>query len=155
MRIRLEPAFTTADMQKITERFQQEIDSAILEKMIQVCERAIELVRVKMKGSHVDAYDNHTGNLRSSTGYIIHKDGKIVHKDFKESPEGTDRKTGLAEGLKAATSVLRGKGWGIFLVSGMEYASWVENKGYDVLTGAMIGYEEALMQALKEIGDIK
>jgi hypothetical protein len=122
-----------------------------LEKMIQVGDRAIELVRVKIKNQ--GGYDNHTGNLRSSTGYIIYKEGKILYRNFKESPEGTDKKTGLETGIKSATSELRtSTGWGIILVSGMEYAGWVEDKGYDVLTGATIGYEEALQQAFNEIG---
>lgn len=156
MNIRLEPMFTSAEMKAITAQMEKAMNEAALEKMIQVGDRAIEIVRQKIKGSHVDAYDNHTGNLRSSTGYIIYHDGKIVYKNFKKSPEGTDKKTGLDAGLNSATSELRAsKGWGIILVSGMEYAGWVEGKGYDVLTGARIGVEQSLQQAFDEIGLIK
>src|SRR5690606_24498546 len=143
MGIKLEPMFTAADMRIIADRAEKAMNEAALEKMIQVGDRAIELVRVKIKNQ--GGYDNHTGNLRSSTGYIIHKDGKVVYENFKESPEGTDKKTGLEEGRKLAFGEHRSsRGWGIILVSGMEYASWVENKGYDVLTGARIGFSDTL-----------
>lgn len=153
MGIKLEPMFTAADMRMIADRAEKAMNEAALEKMIQVGDRAIELVRVKIKNQ--GGYDNHTGNLRSSTGYIIYHDGKIVYRNFKESPEGTDKKTGLATGIKEANATLREtQGWGIVLVSGMVYAGWVENKGYDVLTGARIGYEDELQQAFNEIGAI-
>lgn len=150
---KLEPMFTASEMKQISERMESEIEKAAEEQLIKVAERAIEIVRAKIKSD--GGYNDHTGNLRSGTGFIIHKDGKIMHKDFKASPRGTDKKTGLATGLQTALSELRGMGWGIFLVSGMEYASWVQAKGYDVLGGAEAGMDIALAQAFKEIGDIE
>lgn len=152
MGFRLEPMFTTSEMKQIADRMEKEMNDAILEQLIKVAERAIEIVRLKSKGQ--GGYNDDTGNLRSGTGFIIHKDGRVVHRDFKASGKGTDKQTGLDTGLKAALEILRDNGWGIFLVSGMEYAGWVEAKGYDVLSGAQTGLDQALAQAFREIGDI-
>lgn len=152
MNFRLEPMFSASDMQKITSRMETEMNAAILAQLIKVGERSIEIVRLKSKSE--GGYNDDTGNLRSGTGFIIHKDGQVRHTDFKASGKGTDKQTGLNEGLKSALSILRDAGWGIFMVSGMEYAGWVENKGYDVLAGATTGLEQALQLAFREIGGI-
>lgn len=151
MRIGLE---MMTDTKAVAKEMEKAINDAILEKLIEVGERAITIVRLKIKTD--GGYDNWTGNLRSSTGFIIYKDGKVVNKNFEASPVGTDKATGLRVGLEKALDTLReSKGWGIVMVSGMEYASWVESKGYDVLKGARIGLEEALQQAFNEIGGIE
>ncbi|MBE8712539.1 hypothetical protein [Sphingobacterium hungaricum] len=143
----------TTDMKALAQEVQNEIDNEVIKHLSAVLERGVELVRNKI--SNGKAYDDHTGNLRSSTGFIIYKDGKVVHKSFKESPVGTDKATGLKEGLQVALDVLReSTGWGVVLVSGMEYSSWVERKGFDVLSGAYINLDSALKQAFAEMGSI-
>lgn len=141
------------DMKSLSNELEKQIEIETIKHLSKVLERGVELVRNKITNGK--AYDDHTGNLRSSTGFIIYKDGKIVHKSFKESPVGTDRATGVKEGLKVALDELRAStGWGVILVSGMEYSSWVESKGYDVLRGAYINIDSALKQAFAEIGSI-
>jgi len=145
---RLEAQFNPAEL---TRQIQEEVDKQTLETLIKVSSRAIEIARTRAAAKEMKIYENHTGNLESSTGFIITRDGKIVHKDFKLADEGTDKSTGMQTGLNTALSVLRERGWGIIIVAGMEYASWVEGKGFEVLTGAMMNYEQYLEQAFKEI----
>ena len=141
------------DMKSLSKEIENQIEIETITHLSKVLERGVELVRNKITNGK--AYNDHTGNLRSSTGFIIYKDGKVVHKSFKESPVGTDRKTGVKDGLKAALDDLRASiGWGVILVSGMEYSSWVESKGYDVLKGAYINLDSVLKQAFAEIGSI-
>lgn len=142
------------DMNSLMKEVQEEIDKEVIIHLSNVLERGVELVRNKI--SEGKAYEDHTGNLRSSTGFIIYKDGKVVHTSFKESPVGTDRQTGLKEGLQIALSELReSQGWGVVLVSGMEYSSWVQSRGYDVLKGAYKNLDSALKQAFSELGTIE
>jgi len=151
MKIELE---ITTNMNALALEVQREIDKEVIQHLSKVLERGVELVRNKITNGK--AYDDHTGNLRSSTGFIIYKDGKVVHTSFKESPVGTDRVTGVKEGLQVALDVLReSTGWGVVLVSGMEYSSWVESRGFDVLKGAYINLDSALKQAFDEIGSIQ
>lgn len=140
------------DMKQLGAEIQREIDSETLKHLSRVLNVAIEKVRKKMEGV---PYQDHTGNLNSSTGFIIYKDGKVVHQDFRESAKGTDKATGLKEGLSLALAELReSSGWGVVLMSGMEYASWVESRGFDVLLGATVNLDSILKEAFNEIGMI-
>src|SRR5690606_15824926 len=98
-------------------------------------------------------YDDDTGQLRSSTGGIIYRDGKVLHEDFKLAPYGTDKQPGLQEGKERAFAEMReSKGWGITLIAGMEYASWVQDKHHlSVLDDAESEISKTLEQAFNEI----
>lgn len=143
----------TTDMKALAKEVSEKLDAAMIKAMSEVLHDAIEKVRVKMLDK---AYEDHTGNLNSSTGFLIYKDGRVVHQDFRLSNQGTDKQTGLKAGLETALSVLREtQGWGIVLASGMEYASWVESKGYAVLRGPASELEKILVDAVNKIGTIQ
>jgi len=62
----------------------------------------------------------------------------------------------LAEGLKVALAELReSRGWGVVMVAGMEYASWVESKGFTVLREAKNDLNVYLDEAFKKFGIIE
>lgn len=73
-------------------------------------------------------YRDQTANLRSSVGYFILKDGAIVNQSLQ----------GTSEGMTAARAVLgtipQKEGYQLVGVAGMDYASHVESKGYNVIT---------------------
>lgn len=128
----------------------QAIEEATLPLFIKVGTRAVDIARKKMGGK---PYQDDTGNLRSSTGFIVFRDGRSVHTDFKPSPEGTDKATGLSVGQKMAADYMReSKGWGIVLIAGMDYASYVENRGFDVISGGANDLQVWLTQAFNELG---
>lgn len=107
-------------------------------------------------------FQDQTGNLRSSMGFVVAKDGKIletggftqVHGNgenmaivsfkTKEGKEvnfhakgiSGDGHEGLVKGKEYAEELARnaGKGYVLIIVAGMNYAGYVETKGYDVLT---------------------
>ncbi|WP_141202128.1 hypothetical protein [Sphingobacterium cellulitidis] len=140
-------------MKSLSVAIEKEIENQTIQHLSKILNRAIELVRTKMLNK---SYQDHTGNLNSSTGFIIYKDGKVVHKDFRESAIGTDKATGLKEGLNVALSVLRGsKGWGVVFASGMEYASWVESRGFEVLRGTQGNIDVLLKEAFEEFETIE
>ncbi len=140
-------------MKALSVQIEKEIENQTIKHLSKILHRAIELVRTKMLNT---AYQDHTGNLNSSTGFIIYKDGKVVHKDFRESDIGTDKVTGLKEGLNIALNELReSKGWGVVLVSGMEYASWVESRGFEVLRGTQGKIDVYLKEAFAEFETIE
>lgn len=141
------------DMKSLAREVEKEIEKETIKHLSKVLHRAVELVRKKMLNV---AYQDHTGNLNSSTGFIIYKDGRVVHEDFRLSSKGTDKETGLKVGREVAFSVSReSKGWGIVLVSGMEYASWVQGRGYEVVAGVAANLDAALKQAFAEFGTIE
>ncbi len=141
------------DMNVLAKEIQKEIDAETLKHLIKVLSVGVEKVRKKMEGV---PYQDHTGNLNSSTGFIIYHNGQVVHRDFRESDKGTDKVTGLKEGLSLALAELReSSGWGVVLMSGMDYASWVQGKGYDVLLSATTNLNSILKEAFNEIGTIE
>ena len=109
-------------------------------------------------------YQNITGNLRSSIGYVIAKNGKIIKEGgFKKIPgfganmqrvkfttisgkdvnfiakgKSGDGSEGSQSGLEYAREIVSqySNGFTLVVVAGMEYASFVNAKGFDVLDSA-------------------
>ncbi len=106
-----------------------------------------------------DSYKDQTGNLRSSLGYVVAIDGKIVQiSDFAPSEQKTektpDKATGQREGKAYARQLLDKFPTGIVLlvVAGMNYASYVSAKGYDVLDSAELLAGQLIPEMLKQLG---
>ena len=107
------------------------------------------------KARSTDSYKDQTGNLRSSIGYVIVEDGKVIQaSDFAPSEKGTDKAKGQATG-KAYASELAARfpsGITLLVVAGMNYATYVSAKGYDVLVGAELLADQLTDKLLKDLG---
>ena len=77
-------------------------------------------------------YQDRTGNLRASIGYAVVKNGSAV----KQNELNDFGRQKIQEGPSS----------GIYLIvfAGMEYALYVEAKGYDVLTGSRPSRSEVI-----------
>jgi hypothetical protein len=76
-------------------------------------------------------YQDQTGNLRSSIGFLILREGEVVLSSFPgQMQEGTAKAQQVAEQVARQFPA----GYALVVVAGMEYAGYVEAKGYDVLT---------------------
>jgi hypothetical protein len=91
-------------------------------------------------------YQDRTKNLRSSIGYFVLKDGQIVNSKI----EGTSMGTATS---KVVLASIPKSGYQLIGVAGMEYASYVESRGYNVITSqkevAFVNLER-LLQRFKE-----
>ena len=137
--------------------FELEVEEYYLKRLIEAGEEAVK--DAIMFGD----YQNQTGNLRSSIGYIIAFDGIVIkeggfHKiqgygvnmqkvnfttksgknvSFWAKGKFGDGSEGAKKGLDFARSKISGTtGYAFILVAGMEYASYVSSKGYDVVDSA-------------------
>ena len=180
MKFKLQPKFTAGDIDKQVAEMLKRVNKVMLNELTQVGLEAVRSARLKVpyKEYHADAKDlvtaaklaggsidfdsaggfnDQTGNLRSSIGFIILYNGEVVHENFELSPRGTDKQEGLAAGKRYAeeAGATVQTGWGIITVAGMEYASWVEARGYDVITGSTLYAKEDLQKALKRINKLK
>ncbi|MDP3561727.1 MAG: hypothetical protein Q8R83_06090 [Legionellaceae bacterium] len=97
-------------------------------------------------GPETPGFNDQTANLRASIGFIIMYDGKQVEQDFQGGGGSTVGKTFAGKIAKDYP-----KGWAIIIVAGMEYSSWVEALGYDVITGSTLGVNLKVDQALKNV----
>ena len=105
-------------------------------------------------------YQNITGNLRSSIGYVLARDGKIIKEggfnkvagfganmqrvrfttNFIARGKSGDGSEGSKQGLIYARQIVstRKKGYTLVVVAGMDYASYVNARGFDVMDSAEI-----------------
>lgn len=98
-----------------------------------------------------DSYTDRTGNLRSSVGCIVIVDGRIIQEyGFEQVKEGGQ---GVTDGKEYAYFLARQypKGIAIIAVAGKEYASYVADKGYDVLDSAEELAKTVVEKSLKEL----
>lgn len=98
------------------------------------------------------SYMDQTKNLRSSIGYEVLVDGQILGRKVvdlvKNGTEGTKEAEAFLERLASEHS----SGICLIVVAGMNYASYVEGRGYNVLTSAELLAERLVPQLLEQIG---
>ena len=98
-------------------------------------------------------YTDQTGNLRSSIGYAVLWNGKIIQKEcadkVKNGDEGSSKgEKFLSDRIKKAQK----KGVVLIVTAGMNYAEYVEAKGYNVLSSAELKAGPLIKSILTQIG---
>lgn len=116
----------------------------IVEAFRRIGEECINVARVKVKALPRD-YVDRTGNLRSSIGYAILDDGELVGVPkvvgvTKEGADGTARARAYLRELQGEYR----EGLVLVVVAGMDYAAYVQAKGYDVLASAELRMQELI-----------
>lgn len=121
--------FTGKQLTDIFEHFQKDVDDKTLQTLQYLGEQFVN--KARLNGNYTDR----TGNLRSSIGYIILHDAKVIDKNFEGKTEGKNQGQTVANevGLQYP------KGFVLIGVAGMNYAAYVEAKGFDVITGSAPG----------------
>lgn len=88
-------------------------------------------------------YTDRSTNLRNSIGYFILKDNKVVHSGF---PGGRTK-----EAQSALGEIPNRPGYRLIGMAGMEYASKVESRGYNVITSQSFVIVEMLAKDLEKL----
>lgn len=125
---------------------QKRIERSVIRTM-QYCGEAV-LNEARKSGT----YKDQTGNLRSSLGYVLAIDGRIVTEStFNQVKQGAE---GAATGAALARSLVNRhpKGIVLIVVAGMKYASYVADRGYDVLDSAEFKAGRIVPKMLKSMG---
>lgn len=126
----IKPRFTVQDIKKALNKDLQNIENGILRIMKRAGDKFVTDARLKVNISGAfpkGKYRDRTANLRNSIGYFILIDNEVV----LESGGGSI-------GHMAARATLKKlppkSGYRLVGVAGMEYASYLESKGYNVIT---------------------
>ncbi|MFD2961018.1 MULTISPECIES: hypothetical protein [Olivibacter] len=133
IKFKLKAKFTNADIKKrakeIIEANHRYIHTSLDAVGLQF------IIDARSKTPDQGGFNDDTGNLRSSIGYLIAFNGKVIGSKFDGQ-----KSEGRTKGKEAAEKVTNEHpvGWAIIFVAGMEYASYVEGYGYDVITGSAI-----------------
>lgn len=98
-------------------------------------------------------YTDRSGNLRSSVGYVVLENGIPIKKGGfqKVLPTATEAQT-TSETLVSKLSKTYNTGLVLVVVAGMNYAAYVEAKGYNVLNSAETLANKIVPKILKELG---
>ena len=144
----IKPNFTKDDVRKRFDAFLNEIEkkqSARLQRLGEMC-----LVEARTN----KGYMMQTGALLSSTGYEVFVDGVAIHSQFDAASgaESNAAETGIKSGQSIAETIGKGtKGIALVVVAGMNYAAYVEAKGYNVLSSAEHLAERELPRMLEKL----
>ena len=144
----IKPNFTKDDVRKRFDAFLNEIEK----KQIARLQRLGEMCLVEARTNK--GYMMQTGALLSSTGYEVFVDGVAIHSQFDAASgaESNAVETGIKSGQSIAESIGKGtKGIALVVVAGMNYAAYVEAKGYNVLSSAEHLAERELPRMLEKL----
>lgn len=144
----IKPNFTKDDVRKRFDAFLNDIEK----KQIARLQRLGEMCLVEARTNK--GYMMQTGALLSSTGYEVFVDGVAIHSQFDAASgaESYAAETGIKSGQNIAESIGKGtKGIALVVVAGMNYAAYVEAKGYNVLSSAEHLAERELPRMLEKL----
>lgn len=144
----IKPNFTKDDVRKRFDAFLNEIEI----KQIARLQRLGEMCLIEARTNK--GYMMQTGALLSSTGYEVFVDGVAIHSQFDAASgaESNAAETGIKSGQSIAESIGKGtKGIALVVVAGMNYAAYVEAKGYNVLSSAEHLAERELPRMLEKL----
>ena len=131
----------TVDLSGLDE-FVEEVDENATELMKEAAQRAVYMQKER-NVSNKKTYQNHTWNLRNAPGAAIVRDGNIVDLYIP-----TDGEHLLAKNRTEAMLIFGSKPKdGVVVADGMEYASFVSSKGFDVLDSASLTVEKELKES--------
>lgn len=144
----IKPNFTKDDVRKRFDAFLNEIEK----KQIARLQRLGEMCLIEARTNK--GYMMQTGALLSSTGYEVFVDGVAIHSQFDAASgaESNAAETGIKSGQSIAETIGKGtKGIALVVVAGMNYAAYVEAKGYNVLSSAEHLAERELPRMLEKL----
>lgn len=124
---------------------QKELRSAINQFEKSILDRLVYLGELcYLEAINKIGYTHRTGNLGSSTGYIVVNNGKLYSQGGFLEITGPNRSDSTEDGTLIGRTFAENlipefsKGFAMIFVAGMNYASYVEAKGYNVITSAEI-----------------
>ena len=144
----IKPNFTKDDVRKRFDAFLNEIEK----KQIARLQRLGEMCLVEARTNK--GYMMQTGALLSSTGYEVFVDGVAIQSQFDAASgaESNAAEMGIKSGQSIAETIGKGtKGIALVVVAGMNYAAYVEAKGYNVLSSAEHLAERELPRMLEKL----
>lgn len=134
-----------------------QIDAYIKERMDRLKQAIIYnlcVVGEKVRNEALDngSYTDRTKNLRSSVGYVVVVDGQVYKMSAFGKPDGNNegRNTGMSYARSLAGKFP--KGIVLIVVAGMNYASYVSAKGYNVLDSSELLADQLVPKMLKQLG---
>lgn len=140
--------FDFNDIDKIIQQETQAWFNELLEDYRTAGKKFVEMARSKTKVAD-GSFGNITWNLRSSIGYLLVNNGQVIESYFPTLNGATEgSETGDNYAKEIALLVDEGEGVSLICVAGMEYAYFVESKGYEVISTSSDQFANDIRQML-------
>ena len=109
----------------------------------------IDLVTYAKNGQFMNEdWTDRSSNLRNSIGYQIYYNGQLVSSSFSGPEEGTKKGEEYAKSL---IDSIDDSGFVCVFVAGMNYALYVESKGFGVISGPALQFDDVFKNHFEEI----
>ncbi len=125
------------DVDKVVNARMEVLIQALINVLVYVGERCVKEAR------ETGNYQDQSSHLRNSIGYVVLYNG-VVQKKLIKRIESQKLIEELIPKYK--------KGLVLLVVAGKDYATYVEAKGYNVLTSAELLAEQLIPQILTQLG---
>lgn len=140
--------FTKNDVRLYLDNFCENV----VKKQIEYLQYLGEMCLIEARNNK--GYMMQTGALTSSTGYQVFVDGVAIHSQF-DAASGAESEA-AAKGFKTGQALAEqiGKettGVALVVVAGMNYAAYVEARGYNVISSAEHLAERELPRMLEKL----
>lgn len=143
----LTPTFKMADIDKDCDKFLVDIENDGLNALKGTIKLMVDKARAKTKAEL--GFNNITWNLRESIGGVVVQHHKIIHNYFPKIGKGPEgRKEGIALAQEIALLLADDDQLIAVFVAGMDYAAFVEAKGWDVISLSSYLFEETFINLL-------
>jgi hypothetical protein len=143
----IKPKFTVADINRAMQELQNDIDAAVMDILMKCGEKFVtdakDQINISSSLFPKGAYKTQTGNLKHSIGYFILRNMVVVY----DSSNGKGSKKIISEVMRLSLGI----GWIIVGYAGMNYASYVESKGYNVISSQKETFIINLDKGLKNL----
>ena len=124
----------TGGLDELEKGVEDAIYTKVLRTLTDIGEKYIS--EAKTKGSFTDQ----TGNLRGAHSFVVYKDGERLAGII-----------GRTQTLEMFEQLKKNEGWQFMVGDGMQYASYVDGKGYDVCTSAFMLVERLMSENFKKV----
>lgn len=118
--------YNKAKMQKELDKEQELSNARLFLRIIDRCEQFIEEAKTQPQGHSLGFYNDQTKALRESIAAYIFRDGKLVWSKVEGNAE-ENMSLVMEENMPR-------EGFFSIIIAGKIYASWVESKGYNVIS---------------------
>jgi hypothetical protein len=140
--------FSDADLQALIESDSNAWFSSLMEVYRQKGKLAVDRARAKTKDD--GGFGNITWNLRGSIGMCIVQQGQIIETYFPPIGKGDEgTKIGTETAQRLATYGAGKDDIVMYIVAGMNYASFVQSVDRDVIKGSTLIFEEEVKALFK------
>ena len=114
--------------------FEKVSEKQIIDILSRVGEEFVTDTRSQPQSHAAGTYIDKTTALRSSVGYFILRNGEIIKSKIELISGGKLSSKGIETSKQIVSQLVQFEGYRLVGIAGMKYASFVESKGYNVIS---------------------